>query len=520
MGGSLRDDAPGTSALSGSAAGVSVSRVEPRRYVVRATVNGIALPFATEVGEDGYFFLPLLQAGQLNELVFVDVETGRECFVNVPGRSVGSATAVYVDFAACAGDPVDPGEYTIRWVGGWTQNWTDAENWDPQRVPNATDDVWIPDSTVDLNLPASLPWESPRVTQVRSLRSQGTIGVANAVLEATEAVHVGTLRVAATAGSVQAGGGFTYDNLWVQSSEGGGFSLPNGDVTLRNVITQGTLVVPGTLTVTGVLTFLNGGWLSGPGTTIVPAGVPAVIAVGSTRNGVLAGGHTMEVYGTFTWPEGLGSGNGTGFQVFDGARLRIMPGGVLRMSGITVVSGNGTGRVENQGSVEIAAGSSVVTFSVRWENDGAWQVGAGGLFAVQGDVFRNGAGGELTGSGTTEISAFGNGEFVGGSITGGHTFANRAGQFGGTTWLASPSAALTIAAGSEIVNEPNPINFTVSTFTVANDQPLLGGGTFRNRATLVKNGSGASDWSAVCYVLDGGSYQATSGSIDFGSCPP
>ena len=396
LGGALRDDGAGASSWSTSAGGVAVSRVEPGRYVVRATLNGAPLPFATEVAEDGYFFLPLMPAGQTSQLVIRDLDTGRECLQDVLGRAVGSAAVANVDFAACAGDPVDPGEYTIMWVGGWTENWTDAQNWEPQRVPNADDDVWIPGSAVSLLLPSG-------VVTLDSLRSQGTIGLGNTVLQTTGPVHLGTYMPYDPNASVQAGGGFTYDSLYARYSTGGGFVLPAGDVTLKNVITEGTLVVPAasTLTVTGALTFLNGGWLSGPGTTVVPASATAVIAVGNTRSGVLAGGHTLEMHGTFTWPEGLGSGNGTGFQVFDGARLRILPGGVLRMSGITVVSGNSAGTIENQGRIEIGAGANALTQSVRWENDGVWQVGAGGLFSVQGDVFRNGADGELTGAGNT-----------------------------------------------------------------------------------------------------------------------
>jgi hypothetical protein len=523
VGGAFRDDAPGTDALSTSVDGLAVARVTPGRYVVRATVNGFPLPFATGVAEDGYFFLPLLPAGQTSQLVITDFDTGRECFQDVVGREVGSASAVYVDFAACAGDPVDPGDFTIMWIGDYSQNWTDPQNWEPERLPNADDDVWIPGSAVSLNLPSGFEFQPPAVVTLRSLRSQGTVGIGSTVLQTTGPVHLGTYMVFSANASVQAGGGFTYDSLYVRfATVTGGFSLPAGDVALKNVITEGTLVVPAasTLTVSGVLTFLNGGRISGPGTTVVPASATAVVAVGNTRSGVVAGGHTLEVHGTLTWPEGFPPNNGTGFQVFDGARLRIMPGGVLRMSGVTVVSGNSTGTIQNQGRIEIGAGASVITQSVRWENDGVWQVGAGGLFSVQGDVFRNGAAGELTGSGTTEIYASGNGEFVGGSITGGHRFANRAGQFGGTVWLASPSAPLTIATGSEIVNEPSPVNLTVSTFTVANGQTLSGGGTFRNRANLVKNGGGTSNWSGVCYVLDGGTYQALSGSITFGSCPP
>ena len=79
---------------------------------------------------------------------------------------------------------------------------------------------------------------------------------------------------------------------------------------------------------------------------------------------------------------------------------------------------------------------------------------------------------------------------------------------------------MTLAAGAEIVNEPNPINTTMSTFTVANGETLSGGGTFRNRANLVKNGAGTSNWTGVCYLVEGaGAFQAVSGSITFGTCP-
>jgi hypothetical protein len=483
--------------------------VEPRRYVVRGLVNGVPLPFATEVGEDGYFFLPLLPAGQVTGLVITDVDTGRECFQDVVGRAVGSATAVYVDFAACAGDPVDPGDFTIRWVASVDGAWGQPLNWDPPRVPNADDDVWIPGSLVEVSLPSGMP---PVVTQVRSLRSQGTLTLTNSVLQATGAVDIGTYRVISAAADVQAGGGFSYDGLRVSFSTDGGFTLP-GDVTLKNVITEGTLVVPGTLTVTDALTFLNGGRISGPGTTVVPVGAAATIGAAA----YLADGHTLEVRGDLTL------GGPSSFVLLDGVRLRIMPGGVMRMAGVTFVGQATSAVLHNEGRVEIAADAAVSLSMILTENDGVWQVGAGGVVQITGSTgrFRNGAAGELTGPGTTAVAFQGVAEFVGGSITGGHRFVNRPGTFGGTTWLASPSAPLTIAAGSEIVNAPNPSNAQISTFTVANAQALSGGGTFRNQGVLRKEGGGISDWTGVCYVVEGaGSLDEAAGSIDFGSCPP
>lgn len=513
MGGSFRDDAPGASALTASAGGIAVSRVEPRRYVVRGIVNGGPLPFATEVAEDGYFFLPLLPAGQTTELVITDIDTGRECFQDVVGRAVGSAAVIYVDFAACAGDPGDPIEYTIRWVGPEAGSWNQASNWEPARVPDETDDVWIPGSLVEVTLPSGMP---PVVTQVRSLRSQGTLTLTNSVLQATGAVDIGTYRVASAAADVQAADGFSYDGLRVSFSTDGGFTLP-GDVTLKHVITEGTLVVPGTLTVTEALTFRNGGRISGAGTTAVPVGATATLNVG-----YLADGHTLEVHGDLTLPGGP-FGDATSFVLLDGVRLRIMSGGVMRMSGFAFLGQATRAVLYNEGRVEIAADANVSVSMIQTENDGVWQVGAGGVVQITGSTgrFRNGAAGELTGPGTTAIAFQGVAEFVGGSITGGHRFVNRPGTFGGTTWLASPSAPLTIAAGSEIVNAPNPDNAQVSTFTVANARALSGGGTFRNQGVLRKEGGGTSDWTGVCYVVEGaGSLVEASGSIDFGSCPP
>jgi hypothetical protein len=532
VGGSFSDDTS-TSMTSivraqdgGSLRPAAVSRVEAGRYTVRALANGAPLPFSNVVHEDGYFFLPLLPALQPAQLIFTDQETLRECVVDTTGRAVGSAVALRVDFAACAGDPVDPGDYTIRWVGGFSPFWYHAQNWDPARVPDANDDVYIPGIASEVFLPSGFEYQPPQVVQVRSLRSDGTVAFGNTTFQATGDVQLGVYRLdfpGPTA--VQVGGTFTYDGLYVGVPSG--FTLPAADVTLDTVTVTSRLVVPGTLTVTDGLFVLGGGVLAGAGTTIVPVGADGRVDLSAptpTRSGSLDG-HTLEVRGTFTLAEGQDGGNGTSFGLFNGAQARVAPGGVFRASGLAIVTGSAGGTLVNEGRVEIEAPvvapeTRVLVFSaVTLDNRGVVEVAGGATLAVDG-VLRNAAAGELTGGGATTIDFGGVAEFTGGAISGGHTLVNQAGATGGggTTWVATGAAPLTLAVGSEIRNAPNPFNATLSTFTVANGQPLLGGGTFRNQAVLTKTAGGTSDWTAVCYVEEGAGQ--LNGSITVGTCPP
>jgi hypothetical protein len=306
-----------------------------------------------------------------------------------------------------------------------------------------------------------------------------------------------------------------------------GFTLPASAISLETVTVTSRLTVPGTLTITDQLALLGGGTLAGGGTTIVPVGADGRVdfsPLTPTRAGSVDG-HTLEVRGTLTLAEGQDGGNGTSFGLFNGAQVRVAPGGVLRASGVTVLTGTSGGTLLNEGRVEIeapvvASETDVLVFTgVTLDNRAVVEVAAGASLAFDG-ILRNAATGELTGGGITSIDFGGVAELTGGAITGGHTFVNRAGATGGggTTWVATGAAPLTLAAGSEIVNAPNPFNGTSSTFAVANGQPLSGGGTFRNQANLTKTAGTTSDWTGVCYVEEGAGQLI--GAITVGSCPP
>ena len=520
VGGNFFDDGYSPIRASGL---LSQQSVEAGRYAVTGMYNGAPLPFGSLVQEDGYFFLPMMPEGAGGQLVFSDLQDFRSCVLPITGRAMGSALALNVDFASCAGGPVDPGEYTIRWTGDWSTQWNQAQNWDPQRVPNASDDVWIPGAASYVQMPAGGLYQPPVEVQVRSLRSQGVLAMSNTILRATGDVQLGAFRPEGTGpATVDAGGSFTYESLHVWMSSPG-YHLPNAPVELKSVVVAGMLVVPHSLTFTQDLTLLNSGQIAGPGTTTVPAGLTAAIGSGTTNAGSFGPGHTLVVHGTFRVVHGLPAPNGSSFQFHN---VHIAPGGLMEVSGNTALTSSvpgGSGHLHVEGRLLVSgANSDVFAMSALIENDGVIEVENSGsmLRFSSSDLggLRLGSGGALRGQGSTVIDFATLAEFFGGTIGAGHTFINRAGQFRGAVWVAG-AGPLTLEAGAEIRNIVNPENGMVSTFTVNNNQPLLGSGTFRNSAVLRKAATGNSTWS-VCYVEEGsGTYVPDPGTITFaGGC--
>ncbi len=502
----------------------SVPRIQAGRYTVTALYNGQPLPFAGFVQEDGYFFLPTLPEGSGSQLAFTDRQTWRNCVLPVSGRPVGSATVLQVAFASCADEGVDPGEYTIEWVGGASSLWGNAQNWDPPRLPNADDDVLIPGVATYVTLPSGgFHYDPVAVVAVRSLRSQGVVALGHTVLQASGDVILNVLRVEGSGTTeVDAGGTFSYDALHVWKSPPG-FTLPDEPVTLASVVVAGHLNVPHTLTVTDNLTWQGGGWLDGPGTTIIPADATGNILRVGNNAGYVGPDHTLEVYGSLTVDTGLGGGQGTSLRP---GTVHVMPGGLLEMSGIGVIAGSapsGGGLIINQGRFVLSGtDSDIYVQGATLQNEGVLEIAAGGelRFETTG-IFRNGVGGVLSGPGSIVLSPSTQAEIHGGTLGGGLRIVNESGAFGSLTWV-TEAGPITIEAGSEILNSVHPFNsLSLSNFVVANDQPLLGGGSFRNLGLLRKTAAGSSTWS-VCYLEEGdGAFQPDPGTILFtGVCPP
>jgi hypothetical protein len=385
-----------------TAASTHIPRLPTGRYTVRAIRSGVPWPFAAWIGEDGYFFLPAIAGGQTTQLVVTDQADLSECVLDVQGRSLRSATVVSLDLDECLSDPIDPGEYSIVWTGmGVGSNWTTAANWDPPRVPDADDDVLIPSSADSVLLHTAS-------VAVRNLRSRGAVTLNGTTLTVANDLELNWLHLTGSASTFTAGGTTTIERLRVQRA----FTLPSEFATLKHVVLAqgGNLAVDHELTVTERLE-INHGWLTGNGRTIVSPGAKADVlnSLGGAGGGVVAGGATLEIRGTFEWLAAQ-----TRLQIRDDALIHVAPGGTLHMgyAGGDIEGGGpsaGTNHVRNEGLFLVDSGATS-TIRADLDNFGTIRIDAGSTLTSNLSYKRLRNEGVITGDGTLFSD-----RFVGGS---------------------------------------------------------------------------------------------------------
>lgn len=370
----------------------AVQRIEPGRYSVRIVpAGGGAWPFATQIGSDGYFFIPALPDGVPVTVVVSDRVTFAECTFPITGRSRFSASAVYVDLDACVGP--DAGDYTIvykRPPAGVQGNWHNPQHWDPPRVPTPDDDVLIPSL-------ADTVFVRDQAAHARSVRSVGTLTLVNRDLNVTGDLHVGMLYIGSGTPVVSVGGAFDLDGIRLSST----FTLPPQVTSIETVelLLGGRLVVDHTLTVTNSL-LINHGWLRGSGRTIL-----AENAVGELRGtpgqfggGAIADSHTLEVRDRFWWSTVDG---GLGF-VDDGS-VEVTASGLLHLaqhnSGFRALQGGENPMVVNYGRI-LADATGTNNFEAPLTNHGTVEVAAGTVLRLTHWTARVDNFGVMTGGGT------------------------------------------------------------------------------------------------------------------------
>ncbi len=372
LGGSAGGGGPGGSSLSSDGRWSPPQQamsfpLERGRFLVRGLHLGNPWPFATEIRPDGYFYLPAMPVNSPMQLVVTDRQTFAECVVDVQGRSVTSATAVYIDLPSCLEGSLDPDDYTIVWAAAApTGNWATASNWDPPRVPNEDDDVLIPSQVNDVSLPAG-------AVNVRSLHSNGTVRVNGTELSATGDIQLNSLRITGSASTIDAGGELSYRHLQLGRS----YTLPAKVTTLEvlQLDSVGHLYVNHVLEISQSLGIGHGGVLRGTGRTILLPGAAGTYSgsVGTSGGGALLDAHTLEVRGSF---EGVTAG--VGFHMGGTSTLHVAAGGTVRFGsanyanlegaspnglvnhGLVVASSprvNVNACLHNHGTVEIEAGS-------------------------------------------------------------------------------------------------------------------------------------------------------------------
>lgn len=427
VGGGAGGGGPGGSALSASSLRASaLLPFEDGRLGVRALVNGQPWPFATTIRSDGYFYLPTIPVGLPTTLVVTDRVDFRECAVSVSGRATVSAKLVYLDLDACLGPPIDPGDYTIVWVGddGDVDGaWLDPANWSPARVPNADDDVLIPSVTNVVRLPTAAAAASVRSLDVRGrlvARAGALTVTGDADVAALSSVHLsgttsslavgGTLRVT----SIEAAGNVTLD----------ADTLEVGALTLTTVNGRVRLPAGVSMTVTGGITW-SGGMLEGDGTTVLAAG--SVSRKGGTGLIMARDGHLLDVRGRLDVESSASLENSASLHVREGGEVRLVlaapptggfladmglgtpgGGGTIVNDGLITVRGDGVRYrlaprlLHNRGVIAIEAGATLrvgdlTTHQAEFHNEGA-VTGAGAFVfarALANRPFRHDAGATL-----------------------------------------------------------------------------------------------------------------------------
>lgn len=367
-GGSLAGSAGGggPDALRGGSLGLQSAPVpyERGRYTVRL-MNGASIwPFATEIAPDGYFYIPAIPNGVTMTLYISDMQTFQECTLEVTGRTVGSSSAVYVDLPSCLeGDPIDPDEYTIVWLGLQVpRSWSTAANWEPARVPNENDDVLIPLTTNEVWLPSG-------AVNVRSIDSRGILRTQSpqgTQLSASGNIKLNWLSVGSGNNTFTAGGDFTYRGLWVF----GDYDLPASVTTVEKLQLDGfgRLRFDHTLAVTESLVINGGGRLEGAGRTVL---MPSASGSG---NATINDSHTLEIRSTYETASNINTqGNG---------RLHIAVGGTLLIGTSTNFSGTTPLGVLNEGLILVTnQAASPGHVASCWDNRGTIRIASGSKFA-------------------------------------------------------------------------------------------------------------------------------------------
>ncbi len=258
-------------------------------------------------------------------------------------------------------------EAAVRtWDGGaGTLSWTDANNWSPDGVPTASDDVVI-----------DVPGQTVTITLATGSSTVNTIA-------SNENLQLGgTLTIAST-------------------------SAISGLVTVT-----GTLGGAGAVTFNGGLT-LSGGTLTGTGLATVPSG--ATVAFDTGTNSI---SKILEVAGSANWTAaGINFSNGT---------LNILAGGVFNASATANLANfGGSSSVNNAGTLNKSGGATTVsvlfnntgvvnvdggmlTVAANGTNSGTFDVDSGAALSFGGN-YTHAATALLTGSGTI---AFTNGTHV------------------------------------------------------------------------------------------------------------
>ena len=317
----------------------------------------------------------------------------------------------------------------------------------------------------------------------------------------------------------------------INSNVSGTLTIASGVVAIEGDVTVGALVLSsgiltgsGTLTVTGITTW-TGGSMSGSGTTIAQGGLQLGDDDGYYHAELLEG-RTLLNTGAATW---VGAGvlyqyDSSTFDNQAGATLDFLATGYW-------YSGDGTGRLMNEGTIAASPGGGTTSVAVFLENSGTLSVAAGALDLAVGGIEAGGfavtagasldlgageqvfaAGSSISGPGTVTLagssfSALADATFLAGSsfdVTGATTVAYYAGLSFLTGSSAPATGDLTIGGGT--------VDFATGSAVALADFDLWSGTLTGPDAITV---SGSTTWSGG--IMSGTGSTTAQGGMQLGS---
>ena len=414
--------------------------------------------------------------------------------VRVFNGSLESPVVTQDEFTFTA--PVCPSGTTESWIGAVNSSWSDAANWNQDRVPESDDVVCIPAGSPEL------PVELDTAATVDSLTNNGGLQITGSLaMTANGSTSIGPL--ALDGGTISGSSSLTVTGTFtttggtlkgpgtVTVASSASFVLPSGDAFS---VTGGQFVNKGTATLNSSANL----WISA-GVTVTNSGSftldsgSAVDESGYCADGVFANTGTLDVTPGASNTASLGSGSECGLIVNNSGTIKLTSGtlqvaydATLNIDTGSSFSGPGTLYV-NDGSVVFNVAVSVPTLQVSGSAvlnvaesapalalDGGTISGSSSL-TVTGTFTTTG--GTLKGPGTVTVAS--SASFV---LPSGDAFSVTGGQFvnKGTATLNS-SANLWISAGVTVTNSGS---FTLDSGSAVDESGYCADGVFANTGTL------------------------------------
>jgi hypothetical protein len=364
---------PGPSASNIQAAGFFAQ--QPGRVVVKVLSSGFPIPFSGLTDAGGYFFIPLIPAGEPFSAVAIDRVTGQTRTATGVGPAIGASVFMFFDFLTEEG----PEPASIHWDGGGNgTSWHDPLNWDLNRLPTLTD-------TVSIDVPGAITvTHSSGSTAILSLHSEEAIVLSAGTLSIDAASTISNT-FTFSGGTLAGVGSLTVDGLLTWSAG----TMNNLGGTTAN----GGLIISGSLT-----KFLNGSTLRNAdnatwtGTGNIQGSQGAIfdnLAGGLfevQNNANLTGGSPASSFNNAgIFRKSAGAGTTIIQAAFNGGQVEVLTG-TLDLAGTGTTSSGGNFTVASGAVLDLTGGTSrvyvgnytgVATGTIRAEG-GTLQIGAAG----------------------------------------------------------------------------------------------------------------------------------------------